>query len=76
MMMDMMSAYSVGSFELRLLTYRVQISPTALVKLDEDCLKCFTEHSAAWLEISHGFHICAEYHDDIVQVSFLFSCSL
>ena len=77
-MMDMFSAYSVGSFEMRLLTFNVQVSPSEHDEIDESCLSCFTAHSHDWLQIEHGFHTCSSFESDQVKVScfffFLFSC--
>ena len=70
-MMDMFGAYSVGSFEMRLLTYNVHVSPAEHDAIDETCLQCFTANSSNWLNIEHGFHSCSVLHDGSVHVSFL-----
>ena len=70
-MMDMFGAYSVGRFEMRLLTYNVNVSPADHDEIDESCLTCFTAHSHDWLQIEHGFHSCSRYHDGSVHVSIL-----
>ena len=68
MMMDMLGAYSVGSFELRLLTYDVHISPSLQDSLDDSCISCFTAHSAQWLEMEYGFHSCSMFLEGAPQV--------
>ena len=71
-MMDMFGAYSVGNFELRLLTYNVNVSPAEHDTIDETCIRCFTTHSDAWLQIDYGFHACSSYEDGTIQVGFQF----
>ena len=66
--MDLLGAYSVGSFELRVLTYGLHVSPSEQDGIDEACLSCFTEHSAEWLTLAHGFHSCSAYQDGLLQV--------
>ena len=68
-MMDMLGAYSVGSFEMRLLTYNFQVSPDTQGDIDDVCLTCFTKHSSDWLDIDFGFHACSSNKSDSVQVS-------
>ena len=72
-MMDMFGAYTVGSFELRLLTLNVHVSPSEQENIDNSCLSCFSKYADQWLRIDHGFHTCSKYEDDRVQV---FSCNL
>ena len=75
-MMDMASAYSVGSFELRLLTYNVHVSPDVQREIDEACLACFTENSQKWLNLNFGFHSCSVHQDGSSQVILLFLADL
>ena len=67
-MMDMFGAYSVGTFEMRLLTHNFQVSPSLHDSIDESCLDCFTKHSSSWLSIEFGFHACSTNRSESVQV--------
>ena len=67
-MMDMTSAYSVGSFEMRLLTYGVHLTPDNHRDIDAACLDCFTDNSDTWLSLDFGFHSCSYFEDGTSQV--------
>ena len=67
-MMDMICAYKISSFEMRLLTMKYSPSDYVRLELEGVTSAQFSEAYEEFLGLSHGFVECSENTADGVQV--------
>ena len=68
-MLQMLGAYKVGSFEMRLLGMNCVLSDLQKISLDEVCLKQMTDDYPDWQQCDHGFMMCSSLENNSLTVS-------
>ena len=67
-MLQMLGAYKVGCFEMRLLGMSCSMSDDQRLALDEVCLKRMTADYPDWQRFPEGFKMCSNLDNDQVTV--------
>ena len=55
--MDLLTAYEIGSFMLRVLGFELHVSPTLLDQIDGRLMIAFDSHHDRLIRVLDGFHV-------------------